>query len=98
MRWLFFAAFTMLHRLRALTGLIGIVDFLPRKRRARSGLRSPQLTWWPCRTNSCASSDPVAPEPSIKIRMVEERSEDSCRYQIGLPGLLQPGRGKYREK
>jgi len=43
-RWQPRAARTMDHRFRAFTGWTGMRLFLPRKRRARSGLRSPHQT------------------------------------------------------
>src|SRR5258705_8900572 len=69
-----------------------MLDFLPRKRRARSGLRSPHATWWPWRTSNCAIREPVAPAPRTKIRMGESVGRPGCssRYQKGLLRLLQP--------
>src|SRR6266436_1096706 len=67
--WQLFAALTIPRRFRAFTSVTAIVLFLPRKRRARSGSRSPHQTVCPCRSSNCARREPVAPAPRTKIRM-----------------------------
>src|SRR3979490_516099 len=69
MSWQPLAAFTVPRRFRAFTLVTGMVLFLPRKRRARSGSRSPHQTVCPCRSSNCARREPVAPAPKTKIRM-----------------------------
>src|SRR5258708_12650024 len=69
MSWQPFAHFTIQRRFRAFTFVTAMVLFLPRKRRARSGSRSPHQTVCPCRSSNCARTEPVAPAPKTKIRM-----------------------------
>src|SRR5215471_1477085 len=69
MSWQPLAAFTIPRRFRAFTSVTAMVLLRPRKRRARSGSRSPHQTVCPCRSSSCARRDPVAPAPKMKIRM-----------------------------
>ena len=85
MSWQPFAAFTIPRRFRALTGITAMVLFLPRKRRARSGSRSPHQTVCPCRSSNCARSEPVAPAPKTKIRMAWPKL-----YHRVQPGIVDP--------
>src|SRR5271157_2724416 len=69
-----------------------MVDFLPRKRRARAGSRSPHQTSWPWRSRSCARSEPVAPAPRMKIRMILANcitapEKAACQTIRGYPEL-----------
>src|SRR5271167_3681993 len=56
-------------RLRAFVSRTSILLFLEKKRRARTGSRSPHTTVCPWRTSNCASRDPVPPAPRTKMRI-----------------------------
>src|ERR1700735_442229 len=54
---------------RAFTSKTSIALFLPKNFRARATSRSPHHTVCPWRTNNFASSEPVPPTPSTKMRI-----------------------------
>src|SRR5713226_7171147 len=84
MSWHPRAARTIPCRFRALTSVMRIELFLPRKRCARSRSRSPHQTVCPCRCNNCARREPVAPAPRTKIRMAWRKL-----YHTAGPGRRQ---------